>query len=66
MCVHHRGAGAGGGGASGQFPPPNFLSQCDGYACAPPKCWHINIFAPPPKKIVPASLVYMHVYYHNP
>ena len=30
-----RGAGAGGGGQGGQL-PPNFLSQGDGYACAPP------------------------------
>ena len=34
--------------------PPNFLSQWDGYACAPLNFGnhyrHINIFAPPPEK----------------
>ena len=28
-----------GGGARGAIAPPNFLSQWDGYACAPPKIW---------------------------
>ena len=49
-----RGAGAGGGGKGGNC-PPNFLSQWDGYACAPLKFGnhytrHINTFAPPPSR----------------
>ena len=57
----YRGAGAGGQG--GNCPPPNFLSQWDGYACAhppPPNFFQslgISTFLPPPqKKIVPAPL----------
>ena len=63
-----RGAGVGGGGQGGQL-PPNFLSQWDGYACAPPLKFgilgvsldtrrdtrRINTFAPQ-EKIVPAPL----------
>ena len=47
-------------GDGGQLPLPNFLSQWDGYAYAPPKFWQslgISTFLPPPKKkIVPAPL----------
>ena len=42
----------GGGGQGGQL-PPNFLSQWDGYACAPPKIWQslgMSTLLPPPSK----------------
>ena len=46
-----RGAGAGGGPRGAIAPPPNFLSQWDGYACAPPpKIWQslgISTLLPP-------------------
>ena len=49
-----RGAGAGGGGKGGQLPPPNFLSEGDEYACAPPpKFWQslgISTCLPPQDK----------------
>ena len=52
------------GRQGGQLPPPpNFLSEGDVYACAPPKFWQslgISTCLPPPpppkKKIVPAPL----------
>ena len=36
ICYMESGAREQGGGQRGQFPPPNFLSQWDEYACAPP------------------------------
>ena len=43
-----------GGGKGVNCPPPNFLSQWDGYACAPPKIWQSlgmsTLLPPPPRK----------------
>ena len=55
LVILHQGRGSRGEGKGGNCPPPpNFLSQGDGYACPPPYILaitrHINIFAPPPKK----------------
>ena len=47
-AVLQPGAREPGGGKGGQL-PPNFLSQWDGYACAPPKIWQsLGISTPPP------------------
>ena len=47
--VGNRGAGA--GGARGQLPPPQFLSQWDGYACAPLNFANHQAYQhPPPQK----------------
>ena len=51
------------GSQGGNYPPPpNFLSQWDGYACAPPLNFgnhqaYVHFCPPPPKKkIVPEPL----------
>ena len=60
MGGYRDGQGRGSRGARGAIaPPPHFLSQGDGYACAPPPLnfgnhyRHINIFAPPQEKSFP-------------